>query len=521
MYLIQPDLHTRRAFLRRSAQLAATGVALPTAINLASMADAAAQTATDYKALVCIFLYGGNDQSNTLAPYDQASYDIYKAARTNIALDRTKLLPLNATALSAIGASGLQFGFAPEMTGLADLFNTGKAAVQLNVGPLAVPMSKAHYAGSNRTTYPLPPKLFSHNDQQSIWQSSSPEGSTVGWGGNVGDLMLSGNGAGSLFTCISVTGNAVFLSGDQALSYQVGSSGPVRVWSIDPDESKSSYAYGFRDVGFAMRRIATNTQRSNMLEEAYNTVTKRSIDSSNLITNAVKSTEPVNGVSPASWYDGFTLRDKPGPDGTPGPVIRSSLADQLRMVARLIAARQTLGVKRQVFFVSLGGFDLHDSIVSNQPRQMRAVSHAMKAFYDATVELQVANQVTAFTASDFGRTLSNNGDGTDHGWGAHHIVVGGAVKGGQYYGYAPPLGNADLRSNLDADLWQVGQGRLLPTSSVDQYAATLAKWFGVSDAQLLGTGGQAAILPNLNRFGGSLTVGGQTLEYQRDLGFMA
>ena len=251
MHLLQPQLHSRRAFLRRSAQLAFTGAALPTALNLAAMGEAAAFNAPSgsYKALVCVFLYGGNDYGNTLVPYDNASYNLYSTIRGGaagqnaggIALGRADLTP---TLLSPLPAdalpNGQQLAFHPSMTGLASLFDQGKVAVQLNVGPLVVPMNKAQYQGSNRVLYPLPPKLFSHNDQQSIWQSSSPEGSTIGWGGNMGDLALASNGSGSLFTCISITGNAVFLAGDTALSYQVGSGGAVKINSVNDNSTYGS-----------------------------------------------------------------------------------------------------------------------------------------------------------------------------------------------------------------------------------------------------------------------------------------
>ena len=220
MYLINPQLHSRRAFLRRSAQLAFTGVALPTALNLASMGEAAAYSAADgtYKALVCVFMYGGNDYGNTVIPYDDGSYNKYSTIRGGgagqtaggIALAKADLAATLLDSTAGLPA-GRQYAFHPSMTGLRGLFNGGQAAVQLNVGPLIVPLTRAQYDGNNRTSFPLPPKLFSHNDQQSVWQSSSPEGSTIGFGGNMGDLAMASN-TNSLFTCISVTGNAVFLA---------------------------------------------------------------------------------------------------------------------------------------------------------------------------------------------------------------------------------------------------------------------------------------------------------------------
>ena len=497
MHLINPQAHTRRAFLKRSAQLAFTGTALPTALNLAAIGEAAAfANPSDYKALVCVFLYGGNDYANTVVPYDIANYDRYStirgggAGRTagGIALAHADLTPtLLSPAAGFALPSGAQYALHPAMTGMAQLFNAGKAAVQLNVGPLQVPLTKAQYASSNRTLYPRPPNLFSHNDQQSVWQSSSPEGSTVGWGGNIGDLALSSN-SNSLFTCISVTGNAVFLAGDQALGYQVSTGGAVKI------NSANSNVYGSSAVKAAMAQLITQ-QRSHVLENEYNTITARALGSEASITAALASAPAAN--APFSSFPSA-----------------NSLADQLKMVARLISVNSQLGNKRQVFFVSTGGFDLHDNLVFKQPELLKRVSEAMTAFYNATATLGVADKVTAFTASDFGRTLSSNGDGSDHGWGSHHFMVGGAVNGQRFYGTAPPVSVGS--SSAPEDQFHVGQGRLLPTTSVDQYGATLAKWFGVQGNETAGSE-LSTVLPNLSRFGTGASVAG----YPSDLGFMA
>ncbi|RQO81620.1 DUF1501 domain-containing protein [Acidovorax sp. FJL06] len=481
MHLLQPELHTRRAFLRRSTQLGLAGTALPFALNLAAMGEAAAFTATDYKALVCVFLYGGNDYANTVVTYDDDSYNRYNTIRGGgsgqtaggIALAKADLTPTLLTPTTALPGAR-QYALHPAMTGLAGLFNSGKAAVQLNVGPLVVPLTRAQYNSADRSTYPIPPKLFSHNDQQSVWQSSSPEGSTVGWGGNIGDLALSSNG-NSLFTCISVTGNAVFLSGDSALQYQVSTNGAVAINGV------KSNVYNSSAVRTALSTLIQQGS-AQTLENEYNKVTTRAVTAESQITSAL------SGINLATTFPS-----------------NNSLANQMKMVARLIGARTALGSKRQVFMVSLGGFDLHDNLISQQPVLMQRVSEAMTAFYNATVELGLADKVTAFTASDFGRTLSSNGDGSDHGWGSHHLMVGGAVKGKAFYGKAPPV---SITSTSDAnDQWHVGQGRLLPSTSVDQYAATLASWFGVSNSELAG------VLPNLSHFGGA--------DYPTNLGFMA
>ena len=486
MYLMNPQRHSRRAFLRRSAQLAFTGVALPTALNLASIGEAAAYGAADgsYKALVCVFMYGGNDYGNTLVPYDQASYDKYSTIRSAIAVPRASL---SATVLEPGTAlpNAQQYAFHPSMTGLKDLFNSGQAAVQLNVGPLVVPLTKAQYQSNNRSSYPLPPKLFSHNDQQSVWQSSSPEGSTIGFGGNLGDLALSSN-SNSLFTCISVTGNAVFLAGDSALAYQISPGGAIKINSVSSD------VYGSSAVKGAMGQLIQQT-RTHVLEDEYNRVTRRAVGAEGSITSSIGTSAAADARAAFAPFSGST---------------NNSLASQLKMVARLIEARGSLGAKRQVFFVSLGGFDLHDNLLANHSTNMKRVSDAMAAFYQTTANLGVSGDVTAFTESDFGRTLTSNGDGSDHGWGNHHWVVGGAVNGKAYYGSAPPVSVGNTAA--PEDQWHVGQGRLLPSTSVDQYAATLAKWFGVSAAEMSG------VLPNIKRFG----VEGGAPDYPIDLGFM-
>jgi uncharacterized protein (DUF1501 family) len=477
MHFIQPEKHTRRAFLRRAGQLAFTGTALPTVMNLAAIGEAAAFDATDYNALVCVFLFGGNDYANTVINYDATSHAQYATIRGGIAIPRADLAAtvLNPTAPLP---DGKQYALHPAMGGLANLFNTGAAAVQLNVGPLVVPLTRQQY-NSNSASFPRPPKLFSHNDQQSVWMTSAAEGTTTGWGGHAGDLARSSNTNGVL-TCVSVAGNTVFLSGDQALSYQVSSNGAVRINCLNGN------VYGSAAVRSALADIAMQS-RTHALENEYNLVTSRAYGTEGAITSALNAFPATSAP--------FT--NFPANNG---------LANQLRLVARLIAARNQLGSKRQVFFVSLGGFDLHDNLLGGQATLMERLSGALTAFHQATVDLGVADKVTAFTASDFGRTLTSNGDGSDHGWGSHHFMVGGAVRGRAFYGKAPPV--SVTNSHVDSfDQWHVGQGRLLPSTSVSQYAATLAQWFGVSGGEL----GQ--VLPYIANF--------NSVDYPTNLGFMA
>ena len=440
---------SRRAFLERAAALGLLGGAAPFALNLAAIGEAAASTAADYKALVCIFLFGGNDYANTLPPYDQPSYDLYASLRGTIALSRPSLAGTFLVPNTAL-PGGRQYALAPNLLPLIPLFYGGDLAVVLNVGTLIQPTSKTAYTNKS---VPLPPKLFSHNDQQSYFQASNPEGATSGWGGRIGDLFQSGNGTSTL-TCINAAGNAVFLSGRTAVQYGVTTNGPV------PLLNNAAAVYG-SSTGLSTLRALMTGPRSNLFEDEQARVTKRSLDLQAQVSAALAAAPALATPFPAG----------------------NSLGDQLRIIARLISVSQQLGAKRQVFFASLGGFDTHDDVLGTHPTLMTRLGAAMRAFHDATVELGVADRVTAFTASDFGRTLTSNADGSDHGWGSMHFVMGGAVNGRDYYGTPPAIAN-----NGPDD---VGQGRLLPAISVDQYAATLASWFGVT------TGNMSSVLPNI------------------------
>ena len=443
---------SRRAFLRRAGELSLAGVAAPWALNLAAMAEAAAQSAPDYKALVCVFLYGANDHGNTLVPYDAATHAAYTNIRQSLATPRSALA---ATALTPSVAlpGGRQMALAPELAPLKTLFDAGRMGVLLNVGTLIQPTTLAQY---NARSVPLPPKLFSHNDQQSVWQSSLPEGSTSGWGGRIGDLFMAGNG-NTTFTCVNASGNAVYMSGRDAVQYQVSTSGSVALRGIQ------SPLFGSAACSDALRALST-ASRPHLMQAEHTRVMARAIDANVSLSAALAGAPTLSTPFAAD----------------------NSLAQQLQMVARMISVRHALGAKRQVFFVSLGGFDLHDFLVAQHPGLLSNVGNALKSFHDATVELGVANQVTAFSASDFGRTLTSNGDGSDHGWGSHHFIVGGAVKGQRFHGQLPAFS-----VNGPDD---VGQGRLLPTTSVDQLAATLAKWMGVSDTHL------PLVVPNIGNY---------------------
>ncbi len=448
---------SRRHLLQTASALSVLGAASPLALNLAGL-SAAAQSAEDYRALVCVFLFGGNDQSNTVVPFDSAEFAGYTNARPSIARPATDFTSLGAVA----SQGGRSFALPNEFAPLAALFGSGKLAIVANVGPLITPTTNTQYQNAS---VPLPPKLFSHNDQQSVWQSSGAEGATSGWGGRMADLIAAGN-TNQTFTAISVSGSAVFLSGRTVLQYQIGTNGPVAINGL------TGSLFGSSSAGAVLQQLITAT-RPGMFENEYDRVTARAIAANATLSGALGAAPVLTTVFPTG----------------------NSLADQLKMVARAIGVRQAVGARRQVFFVSLGGFDTHDFQLRDQPTLHTTLAAALDAFYQATVELGVASLVTTFTASDFGRTLTSNGDGSDHGWGSHHFVLGGAVKGGSIYGAFPTiaLGTAE----------DVGSGRLLPTSAVDQYAATLAKWFGVADTDV------ASVVPNLANFP------------TRNLGFMA
>ena len=444
---------SRRELLKRGSALSVAGAAAPWALNLAAISEAAAQSATDYKALVCVFLYGGNDHGNTLVPYDAISHAQYATLRGSLATARDTLTPTQLAPSVAL-PDGRQYALAPSMLALKPVFDAGDLGVLLNIGPLMAPTTKAQYVARS---VPLPPKLFSHNDQQSVWQASNPEGATSGWGGRMGDLFAAGNG-NATFTAVSVTGNAVYLSGKSAVQYQVTANGSVAIAGI------GGSLYGSAAASQALRNLITSGAASHLMAGEHVRVVQRSIDADVALRAALAQAAPIATVFPA----------------TP-------LGAQLGMVARMIASRSALGAKRQVFFVSLGGFDHHDNLADLHPGLLAQVADAMAAFQNAiNTDLKIPSEVTTFTASDFGRTLASNGDGSDHGWGSYHLAMGGAVSGQRYFGSAPQLGNDGPDD--------VGQGRMLPTMAVDQLAATLATWMGVSATDL------ASVVPGIGNF---------------------
>lgn len=489
----------RREFLRRASALSAMGAGAPLAINLGCIGSAAAQTASDYKAIVCVFLNGGNDSVNTVLATDTPSWTRYSALRKQTATTIGLMPPGTAKVPTAPGtnqklggvlpvvpttAQGTRtFAIHPAMTHMKAMFDAKRAAIVANVGPLIVPTTKSQYYNDS---VPLPPRLQSHNDQQSIWQSFAPEGSKFGWGGRMGDILAGLNGSRRILTCISTSQSTVFLAGNDMIPYQIGTDGAIRIgWD---------WMFGAPTATQVIEQVTTAT-RTHLLEQDTAAVFSRSINTERDLRAALPEKTAVGGTTAIQYAHPVT-----------GVMLTNRLAEQLQLVARIIAAQATLGVKRQVFFVSIGGWDTHSTQNDNQANLLARVSHALN-YFDQTLRTlptvgDLSANVTTFTASDFGRTINSNGDGTDHGWGSHHFVVGGAVKGGDIYGNFPEIGISDKKIGYDNpnEVSRV----LLPEISVDQYAATMARWFGLGDTDLLN------VFPNLGNFDAA----------KRDLGFM-
>ena len=417
---------------------------------------AGAPIGSDYKALVCLFLNGGNDANNLIVPMG-SGYAAYASARSNLAIPQSSLLSINPKT-----SDGRSWGLHPSMAELHSLFNSGKMALLANTGTLVYPTTKDQYL---KSTVPLPPQLFSHSDQQVQWQHSVPDKPTsTGWGGRVADLVNTFNTSDQVSMSISLAGKNTFEVGAKVSQYAINTSGAV---TLTGSTSSSTSLDGIR---FKAQKDIFALSQGSLFETAFGGATG----------DAIVSAELLNTVLSASGNLATTFPN-------------TSAGNQLKMAARLIAASPTLGLKRQIFFVQLGGWDTHAAQLDNtapttgsHASLIQQISQAVNAFYNATVELGVANQVTTFTASDFGRTFRSNGDGSDHGWGSHHFIVGGAVKGTDLYGKMPTL----TVSGPD----DTTQGRWIPTTSVDEYAATLATWFGVSNTDL------PTVLPNIGRF---------------------
>ena len=439
---------TRRTFIRQAACAAlGTSGLLSTIFDLRKL-SAATITDGDYKALVCLFLYGGNDANNVIVPRDTAGYTSYAVARGNLAVTRQSLLPLTLQ-----DGDGRDFGFHANLPELQALFHQGKLGIVANVGTLVAPITRAQYLAGGAA---VPPQLFSHADQAVQWQTSVPDQPPkTGWGGRTADLLHSLNRDSKISLSISIAGTNTFEVGNIVMPYQVSPSGSIGLTGFNNSAVSNVRLQAFKDL------IAQPQQ--NVFSQAYADTVTRSIANNELLTAALAGLPPFQTAFPAT-----------------------NLGRQLNMVAKLIAARNTLGMRRQIFFCAVQGYDTHGDQVAAHGPLLTELSQAMSAFYSSTVELGVAQQVTSFTASDFGRTFPTNGTGSDHGWGSHQFVLGGAVSGGRLYGTFPTLA-----VNGPDD---TGRGRWIPTTSVDEFSATLASWFGVSNSEL------PIVFPNIRRF---------------------
>ena len=438
--------------------------------------------AANYKALVCVFLYGGNDGLNTIVPSDNTRYGLYSGVRKSLALPQASLVAL----------SGSNYGLHPSLAALAPAWTDGKLAPVFNVGPLFAPLDKAAYRAAASSSVLIPDNLFSHSDQQILWETGTADSLTrTGWGGRAADTLATVN------PVISVGGNGRFgLSSLNAPLVLPESGATFGAYELGSEPWRLAYAPLVARAA-ALRAIYQQTQDSE-LAEVYARMQRDAFAMSDRL-GAIVKTQPGEPSASAAIDVGFASLISNGS-------VKAGLARQLYQAAKLIAANATVQGNRQLFFAQQGGFDTHGGQVGANATEgehaglLKAVGDALAAFYSAMKNLGMSDAVTTFTQSDFGRTFKpNNSSGTDHAWGNQHLVLGGSVKGGATYGSYPELvlGGKD---DVGVDDWEL-QGRWIPTTSVDQYAATLLGWFGANDAQL------DTILPNLTNFGANRRLG--------------
>jgi len=459
----------RRGFLRGLSATALAGASMGGwGTALTGLQQAQAADTSGYKAVVCLFLFGGMDNHDTILPYDQASYDQQAGIRSSLFADyagdraRANLLPLNPSNAADFG--GREFALPQQLSFLHQQFTAGNAAVIGNVGPLIEPITRDTF---DETGNNVPPRLFSHNDQQSTWMAGSPEGAQFGWGGRIADTVLRSDASTTPeFAAITTGFTDLFLTGDITSAYQLtgGDGGELEVLRRLEAFTGSSNGQVAFDLAEAHLRAAQYRDSSLIGQDIADKMAS-SLDNNALFRAATEGDPLFTTEFPATF-----------------------LGQQLRNITGVIAARGTLRVARQVFFAAQGGYDTHASQAVDLVNLHTELDEALAAFYAALDELGLADAVTLFTASDFGRTLAINGDGTDHGWGGHHFVIGNAVNGGAIYGDIPPptFGHA-----LDA-----GGGRLIPSMSIEQFATPMARWFGLNTDEING------VFPNLGNFPG-------------------
>ena len=426
---------SRRKFLNYSFKTMAAAGATGILGRLGTMTAYAAGN-SNYKAMVCVFLYGGNDGHNTLIPIATPlqSYTNYSTARPTLALPQGQLWPI------AAGAGGT-YGLHPKLKEVSTLYGLGKAAFLANVGSLVVPTKRAEYQAQS---VKLPDSLFSHSNQQNQWQTASPHDfATAGWGGRAADILASINSPSQFPMIVNAGGGSLFSAGAVSNPTTVQAGGSLGLFASSLASRTAAY------------QQLLSFDNGLQLMQASNSITTRGINDGALLKVALTSAPTLQTVFPSS-----------------------NLGNQMKLVAQILSVRGALAMNRQIFFVSLGGFDTHSNQLPDQDALLQDVSQSLNALYASTVELGVDQSVTAFTNSEFGRTLqSSSGAGTDHAWGSHAMIVGGAVHGGALYGTYPSL---VLGGSDDANT----RGTLIPTTSVEQYGATLAKWFGVPAASI-------------------------------------
>ncbi len=441
----------RRQFIAQaSGAVCGGGAALGTFCNVQMMGQLAAAEipqGNDYRALVCVFLQGGNDSYNMLTPQGASEYDEYALVRGNLSLEHEELLTIPTP-----GIVGKELGLHPSLPRLKELYSGGQLAFLANVGSLQEKVTASDLESSPGL---YPEGLFSHSDQQRQWHTSLPNRSAKsGWLGRMTDLVEELNGPENFATSISVRGVNLGQTGSQSGPYVIGSSG-------------SSGLSGWNDPNRLPLREAVASQLeldyANLLQRAYLSRKKKAIELNGVFSEALENVTSYEGESSAT-----------------------KLGKQLQMVHRIIQAREDFGVRRQTFFVMLDGWDTHSSLLGPHQALLNELDGALSDFQNGLDQSGMGEQVTTFTVSDFGRSLTSNGQGSDHGWGGHQIVMGGAVNGGDVYGQYPDL--------YEGNPLDVGRGRIIPTTSVDEYFAELACWFGIPISRL------AEVLPNLGTF---------------------
>jgi uncharacterized protein (DUF1501 family) len=453
MSSFKKNYQSRRTFIKNTGCAALGATTLFSSImNMKAMASAAIDKKddfTDYKALVCILLTGGADSHNMLIPKGITEHNEYLTTRANLAIPRSQVIPLNHSPLD-----GKMYGVHPDMPQTANLFNSGKLAWISNVGTLIEPVTKAQYEANSVQT---PLGLFSHSDQIKHWQTGRPgERNSYGWAGRIADLIQSQNGNTSMSMNFSLGGNNSFQKGESS-----------NVFSIPSDGSLGLRGNGSINNYLILREQVINNlldqQYSDVYKKTYVDTFKKSLEGNQELEEAIETLEEFETQFSAN-----------------------SLSDQLKMVAKVIAARETLGFSRQTFFVNFEGWDHHDEILEGQEEKLPILDSALSEFNSVLEEIGMSNKVTTFTISDFGRTLTSNGNGSDHAWGGNVMVMGGSVNGGQIFGDYPSL-------ELDSE-WMLPRGVLIPTTSASEYFAELAAWFGV------GYGDIIDIFPDLPNF---------------------